>query len=67
MNKSYKRFSIIFNSIIVLFALAIIYSSIAGWTEMDRSLLYLLLGIGILASGLASIVKTAKQRVDTSS
>jgi ABC-type transport system involved in cytochrome c biogenesis permease subunit len=67
MNKSYKRFSLIIHSIITLFALAIICSSIIGWEEMDRSLLYLLLGISIFASGLTSISKTAKQRVDTSS
>ncbi|SNZ03763.1 hypothetical protein SAMN05421503_0446 [Terribacillus aidingensis] len=67
MNKSYKRFSLIFNSIIALFALAVICSSIIGWKEMDRSLLYLLLGIGIFISGIASIVKTARQRVNTSS
>ncbi len=67
MSKSYKKFSIVFHSIIILFALAVICSSIIGWNELDRSLLYLLLGIGIFASGLASIVKAAKQRVDTSS
>jgi hypothetical protein len=67
MTKPYKKFSLIFHFIIALFALAIIYSSIIGWNEMDRSPLYLLLGIGIFASRLASIVKAAKQRIDTSS
>ncbi|MDL4840235.1 hypothetical protein [Aquibacillus rhizosphaerae] len=48
MNKSeegYKKFNVVFHSIILLFGITLIVAYIFGMNELERGLLYLLLGI----------------------
>ncbi|MDO6449204.1 hypothetical protein [Oceanobacillus profundus] len=44
-SKDYRKFKISFHLIILIFAIGLIISSILGFNEMDRALLYLILGI----------------------
>ncbi|RDW17235.1 hypothetical protein [Oceanobacillus chungangensis] len=45
MTKGYRKFKISFHLIIFVFAIGLILSSIVGFNEVDRALLYLILGI----------------------
>lgn len=59
MNDStgFRKFNIGFNIIILIFALSVVISTLSNYSEMDRSLLYLILGIGI---GTGSVVRLYK-------
>lgn len=63
---SYNKFKLIFNFLILLFALGVIYSSLMGWSVLDREILYLILGIAIFVSQLTSIIKLFKHHKDHS-
>ncbi|QKY69390.1 hypothetical protein [Lentibacillus sp. CBA3610] len=62
-NKSYRRFKLIFHSFIFIFAVGLILASIAGWNEMDRAMLYLILGIVFAAESIFGFYKNFRQRL----
>ncbi|MDR7246476.1 hypothetical protein J2W47_005620 [Priestia megaterium] len=53
----FRKFNIRFNIIILIFALSVVISTLYNYGNMDRSLLYLILGIGI---GIGSVVRLYK-------
>jgi len=53
----FRKFNIGFNIIILIFALSVVISTLYNYGNMDRSLLYLILGIGI---GIGSVVRLYK-------
>ncbi|KZB90575.1 hypothetical protein A2U94_15710 [Bacillus sp. VT 712] len=59
---SYKKFSIYFNIIIILFSLGLVTSTLINYKELDRGLLYIILGIIIGTSSIIKIYKEFKQR-----
>ncbi|PBB04600.1 MULTISPECIES: hypothetical protein [Salimicrobium] len=62
-NKSYRRFKLIFHSFIFIFAIGVIIASIAGWNEMNRALLYLILGIIFATESIFGFYKNFRQRL----
>ncbi|MFD2762081.1 hypothetical protein [Lentibacillus juripiscarius] len=62
-NKGYRRFKIIFHSfILIAVAIGVIIASFTGWSEMDRALLYLILGIVIAAESIFGLYKNLRHR-----
>lgn len=62
-NKGYKRFKIIFHVFILIFATGLIIASIAGWNDMERALLYLILGILFAAESIFGLYKNLKHKL----
>ena len=57
-----KKLELGFHIFIILFALGVILSSIVGYKEMERSTMYILLGIVIGVSHLFQVFKTVRKQ-----
>lgn len=60
--KGYKRFKLVIQSIILIFGIGLIFASVAGWNEMDRALLYLILGIIFIADSTFGLYKNTRAK-----
>ena len=61
-NMGYRRFKLIFQSFILIFGIGLIFASVAGWGEMDRALLYLILGIVFTAESIFGLYKNFRYK-----
>ncbi|AIF45279.1 hypothetical protein X953_06390 [Virgibacillus sp. SK37] len=61
-SKGYRKFELIFHSFIFIFAVGLIIASITGWGEMNRALLYLILGIIFAGESIFGLYKNFGHR-----
>lgn len=62
-NERYRKFKLSFHSIILIFAIGLIISSIVGFNEMERAPLYLMLGLLFAAESAFGLYKNYSKRV----
>ncbi|GGD13456.1 hypothetical protein IMZ31_22900 (plasmid) [Pontibacillus sp. ALD_SL1] len=63
-NEGYRRFKLVFHSIILIFALCLIASSFLGFDDMERAPLYLSIGILFSIQSLFGLHKSGKQKLE---
>jgi len=61
-SKSSIKFKIKFHSFILTFAIGLIIAAITGWNEMNRSLLYLILGIVFAGESIFGLYKNLSNK-----
>lgn len=60
--EGYRKFKIVFYSFILIFGISLIISYVLGIDEMERGLLYLVLGIGFTLQSIFGLFKNFKQK-----
>ncbi|QHS23776.1 hypothetical protein GWK91_12815 [Virgibacillus sp. MSP4-1] len=56
-NKGYRRFKIGFHAFLFIFGIVLIAVSVASWNEMNRAVLYLILGLVFAAESIYGLYK----------
>lgn len=62
-NKGYINFKIVFHMLIFIFAIGLIIASIVGWHELDRALLYLILGVVFALDSVFRLYKNFRNKL----
>lgn len=62
-NKGYRRFKFIFHLFILIFAIGLIAASIEGWHEMNRAMLYLILGMVFTVESIIGLYKNTGRKL----
>ncbi|UFT97907.1 hypothetical protein KO561_11875 [Radiobacillus kanasensis] len=60
--EGYRKFKVVFQSIILLLGITLIVAYISGMGEMERGLLYLVLGILFTLESIFVLYKNLKQK-----
>lgn len=60
--KKSTKFKLIFHALLFIIALSLMIVSLAAWSEMDRALLYLLLGIIFAVESVFGVYKSVQQK-----
>lgn len=58
----YRKFKLVFYSFFLIFGMTLIISYVLGMDEMERGLLYLVLGIGFTLQGIFGLFKNIKHK-----
>ncbi|MGY0691873.1 hypothetical protein ACW2QC_03660 [Virgibacillus sp. FSP13] len=62
-DEGYRKFKIGFHFTILIFAIGLIISTIVGFNDMERALLYLILGILFVGESIFGLYKNFNKRV----